>query len=377
MKAAHKTESDAAPSLQISMKRSAILPALLKAKAATQRRVTTPILANVLLSAADGIVTVTGTDLETRVSATFCADMAVQGATTLPGAVLEKILKSLPSEADVTIVQRGDMVAVQSGDFSSSLVCLPAADFPTITTGEFSHSFILPGADLKKLIAKTSFAVSTEETRYYLNGIYLHTTAAGVSVCATDGHRLALCSVGAPEGSSGMPGCIIPRAAVKILSGAFDAGDLNVQVSSSRIRFTGGGVSVLAKAIDGSFPEYQRVIPKGNDKSVIVEKASLSRAIEQVVSVNGERSAPAKLGLNPGRLNLACVSHEYGASNVSLVVWYDGQQLEIGFQVRYLRDVLKVIGDRVRMVFLDQSAPAIFADPDDDSCTYVLMPMRV
>ena len=255
-----------------------------------------------------------------------------------------------------------------------------------MTAGSLPHKFSLPAQTLRGLIDRTRFAISTEETRYYLNGIYLHHADSGgtpvLRAVATDGHRLARVEEPLPEGAAAMPGVIIPRKTVNELRKLLDevTGNVEVALSDTRIQFRADQMLLTSKLIDGTFPEYERVIPRGNDKVLRVGKKDFADAVGRVAAISSERSRPVKLSLARDLLVLSASSPEQGTATEELDgdhVKYDAGPLEIGFQARYLNDITDQIPEQVEFRFADGSAPTVVQDAGDASALYVLMPMRV
>jgi len=310
------------------------------------------------------------------------------GATTAPAATLYEIVRKLPEGAEVEFDYPGGetQLKLRAGRFSTSLVVLPTEDFPAMTAGALPHRFGLSAQALRGLIDRTRFAISTEETRYYLNGIYLHAAESdGTKVLravATDGHRLARVEEPLPEGAGVIPGVIVPRKTVAELRKLLDevSGEVEIGLSDTRIRFQVGAVELTSKLIDGTFPEYERVIPRDNDKVLRVGKKEFSDAVGRVAAISTERSRPVKLSLAKHLLVLSASSPEQGTATEELDsdhVNYEAGPLEIGFQARYLNDITDQIGDNVEFCFSDGAAPTVVRDAADQSALYVLMPMRV
>jgi DNA polymerase-3 subunit beta len=260
---------------------------------------------------------------------------------------------------------------------------LPVADFPEIGQGKLPSTFAIPASELRALIDRTKFAMSTEETRYYLNGIYLHAAdndgVAVLRAVATDGHRLARFEMPLPEGASGMPGIIVPRKTVgelrKLIEEAGDA--IQVSLSESKIRFAFDHIVLTSKLIDGTFPDYQRVIPKNNDKIVEVNPKIFSRAIDRVSTISDGKSRAVKTSLNGKTMTLSANSPEAGSATEDLEV-NGNDNMEIGFNARYLLDITQQIeGDGCRLTLADAASPTIIQDSGDASALYVLMPLRV
>ena len=305
-----------------------------------------------------------------------------------PAATLYEIVRKLPEAAEVELDHPGGdaQLELRSGRYDTKLVVLPTEDFPSMTAGSLPHRFSLSALQLRGLIDRTRFAISTEETRYYLNGIYLHAAESdGVRVLravATDGHRLARVEEPLPEGAGSMPGVIIPRKTVAELRKLLEemSGNVEVGLSDTRIQFHVDAVMLTSKLIDGTFPEYERVIPRGNDKVLRVGKKDFADAVGRVAAISTERSRPVKLSMQRDRLELSASSPEQGTATEELDaqrVSYDAGPLEIGFQARYLNDITDQIGEQVEFRFADGSAPTVVMDSADASALYVLMPMRV
>jgi DNA polymerase-3 subunit beta len=368
--------------------RATLLKALAHIQSVAEKRNTIPILANTLIAVKDGVLTFTATDMEIAIVEEVAALEAQEGSTTASAGTLHDIVRKLPDGVEVELSQAGEtgQLALRAGKYSTSLVTLPTDDFPSMTAGQLPHRFTLTGLALRGLIDRTRFAISTEETRYYLNGIYLH-AAEGDSgpvlrAVATDGHRLARVEEVLPEGAAQMPGVIIPRKTVGELRKLLDeeGGEVEIGLSDTRIQFRVGRVTLTSKLIDGTFPEYERVIPRGNDKELRVGKKDFADAVARVAAISSERSRPVKLSLDRGLLVLSAASPEQGTATEELDgdrVDYAHGPLEIGFQARYLNDITDQIGTHVIFAFSDGAAPTIVKDAENSQALYVLMPMRV
>jgi DNA polymerase-3 subunit beta len=311
-----------------------------------------------------------------------------QGRTTAPAATLYEIVRKLPETAKLELDHPGGdaLLTLRAGRFDAKLAVLPVDDFPSMTEGKLPHRFALPAGQLRELIDRTRFAISTEETRYYLNGIYFHATESGgakvLRAVATDGHRLARVEEPLPDGATGMPGVIIPRKTVNELRKLAEEmqDEIAVALSDTKIRFTLGAVQLTSKLIDGTFPEYERVIPRGNDKVLRVAKKDFAEAVGRVAGISSERSRPVKLSVDRNHLLISAASPELGQAQEELegdVVSYDSSPIEIGFQARYLNDITDQIVDHVEFRFSDGSAPTIVTDSAKPEALFVLMPMRV
>ncbi|HEY2131649.1 MAG TPA: DNA polymerase III subunit beta [Acetobacteraceae bacterium] len=368
--------------------RATLLRALAHVQSVVEKRNTIPILANVMIAVRDGKLTLTATDMEIAVVEDVTAISSRNGACTAPAATLYEIVRKLPDGAEVEFDHPGGdaQLALRAGRYATSLVVLPTEDFPSMTAGTLPNKFALGAQQLRGLIDRTRFAISTEETRYYLNGIYLHAADSDgtrvLRAVATDGHRLARVEEPLPEGAGSMPGVIIPRKTVAELRKLLDevTGEVEVALSDTRIQFKVGTITLTSKLIDGTFPEYERVIPRDNDKVLRVGKRDFSDAVARVAAISSERSRPVKLSLARDLLVLSAASAEQGSATEELDadrVTYDAGPLEIGFQARYLNDITDQIADQVEFRFADGAAPTVVQDASDPSALYVLMPMRV
>ncbi len=375
--------------MKFTVERAILIKALAHVQSVVERRNTIPILANVLLSAEDGILRLTATDMEIAVVEEVPGvQVARPGRTTAPAATLYEIVRKLPEGAKVELDHAGGdaPLKLRAGRFNTDLSVLPVEDFPSMTEGKLPHQFALPAGQLRELVDRTRFAISTEETRYYLNGIYLHATesdgAPVLRAVATDGHRLARVEEPLPDGAAGIPGVIIPRKTVNELRKLAEEtqDEITIRLSDTKIRFDIGAVQLTSKLIDGTFPEYDRVIPRGNDKVLQVRKKEFAEAVGRVAAISSERSRPVKISLERNRLLLSASSAEQGQAQEELdgeVVTYDNTPLEIGFQARYLNDITDQIADMVEFRFADGSAPTVVTDAAKPEALYVLMPMRV
>ena len=368
--------------------RATLMKALAHIQSVAEKRNTIPILANAKIEALADHLQFTATDMEIAVLEEIPASVSQKGATTAPASTLYEIVRKLPDNAELEFESTGEtgQLKLRAGKYATSLVTLPVDDFPAMAAGQLPYRFRIPSLTLRGLIDRTRFAISTEETRYYLNGIFLHATdgAAGrvLRAVATDGHRLARVEEPAPEGADGMPGVIIPRKTVAELRKLLDeeSGDVEVGLSDTRIQFKAGAITLTSKLIDGTFPEYERVIPRDNDKVLRVGKKDFSDAVARVAAISSERSRPVKMSVAHDLLTLSAASPEQGTASEELDadrVKYGSDPLEIGFQARYLNDITDQIDNNVEFHFSDGAAPTIVRDADNLSALYVLMPMRV
>jgi DNA polymerase-3 subunit beta len=351
-----------------------------------EKRTTIPILSNVLLRASEHGLQFRATDLEREVLEETRADVSQPGATTVPAHVLYDIARKLPDGAEVEIRRDAEKerLTLASGRSRFALQTLAPEDFPDLSPGDLSHRFEIAAGELKRLIDKTRFAISTEETRYYLNGIYLHTaTQAGqptLRAVATDGHRLAQAELPLPRGADGMPGIILPRKTVHELHRLVEGSDagVSVGVSASKARFEIGSVTLTTKLIDGTFPDYGRVIPKSNDKSLRVRNAEFTSAVDRVSTIVSDRGRAVKLNLGADKLMLSVNNTEGGSATEELGADYSAEPMEIGFNARYLLDIAgQIESEMAHFLLADAGSPTMVKDDSDEGALYVLMPMRV
>jgi DNA polymerase-3 subunit beta len=372
--------------MRLVIERGELLRALGHVTSVVERRTTIPILSNVLLKASSSALEFRATDLEREVTETAPADCSATGAVTVPAHLLHDIVRKLPDGAQIEMKRDSERerLTITAGQSRFALQSLPADDFPDLSAGEMTHEFEIGAADLKRLIEKTRFAISTEETRYYLNGIFLHTAQAGktptLRAVATDGHRLAQVELPRPAGAEGMPGVIVPRKTVHELHRLIEdsAASVKIGVSQNKIRFEIGTVSLTSKLIDGTFPDYARVIPQANDKQMTVANGSFMSAVDRVSTIASERGRAVKLNIGKDKLVLSVNNPEGGSATEELDVGYGSAPLEIGFNARYLLDIAgQLEGEEARFLLADPGSPTMVKDAGDDSALYVLMPMRV
>lgn len=372
--------------MKLAIDRATLLKALGHIQSVVEKRGTIPILSNVKLYAADGKLNLTATDMDIAVVEAVDAKVALAGATTVPAHTFYEIIRKLPDNAEVEIATSDNgKISISAGQSTFSLSTLPVEEFPVMAEGDFSHSYTLTAAECAALIDKTRFAISTEETRYYLNGIYLHVAGDKgpekvLRAVATDGHRLARIEVALPAGADGQPGVIIPRKTIAELKKLLESevGEVQIAVSESKIRFICGNAVLVSKLIDGTFPDYERVIPAGNDKIMEVDAKQFSNAVDRVSVIASDKSRGVKLKIEKGKLTLSANSAENGTANESLEVAFGADLIEIGFNSRYLLEMMaQVEGETAQFVLADSSSPAIVRDSADIGALYVVMPMRV
>lgn len=351
-----------------------------------ETRNTYPILSHAMLSVDGDQLTIVATDLDIEVTEKVAVQASEPGVVAIPARALSDIVKKAPDGAEISIETVDEhKVLVKYGRSRFNLATLEADSFPSLKSGQFTHSFEMPAADLQRLISKTAFAVSTEETRYYLNGIYLHISAAvdGTHVLrsvATDGHRMARLDVPCPDGAKGMPAMIVPKKTVAEIAKLIDGLEtVLIELSDTKLRITAGNTVLLSKAIDGIYPDYDRVTPKQHNKVVRLPRKDLALAIDRVSTMATDRGGKAvKLAFTDGLLTLQVTNQDHGVATEEIEITTDIGEMEIGFNARYLQDLIGQVEDEsVEIVMGDASAPALVRDPGDPALLTLCMPMRV
>ena len=365
------------------VEQAALIKALGRVHRAVERRNTIPILGNVLIDVQQDAIRFRATDLDLEVSDSIKAEVAAKGSTTVPAHLLHDIVRKMPPGSQVVIEQKDAGIIVKSGRARFTLPTLPISDFPDLTVGDMTHSFVMPGKDLLRLIQKAEFAISTEETRYYLNGIFFHqSTMTGknekaLRCVATDGHRLAQVEMLLPEGADGIPGVIVPRKTVGEIARLFGPdSEIQIEMSQGKIRFSAGDITLTSKLIDGTFPDYGRVIPQNNEKILKIGCKDLLAAADRVSTMSSERGRAVKVSMSNGKMVLSVTNPDSGSATEELEAEYDSVELDIGFNSRYLTEILgQLDGDTAEIKLADPGSPTIFTGSDEGSL-YVLMPMR-
>ena len=367
--------------MKLTIDRMSLLRPLGHVQSVVERRNTIPILANVVLRAEEGELSLTATDMDMDIATEVGCSVMTSGTTTMSAHLLYDIARKLPDGAEVEIAVNDGHAMVSAGRSSFRLPTLPVEDFPAISSNELPVNFSLTAADMRDLIDATRFAISTEETRYYLNGIYIHKAESGeLCAVATDGHRLAMTRQALPSGAAQMPSIILPRKAVSELRKLLDDfdGDVLIGLSETRAEFRFGVVRLTSKLIDGTFPDYTRVIPVGNDRIMQVDVSAFSAAVDRVSTIASEKSRSVKMGLKSGVLTLSASNTDASSATEELEVSYDGPEMEIGFNARYLLDIAgQVNSEMVEFALADQGSPSLVRAPGDEASLFVLMPMRV
>tara|TARA_Y100001935_G_C17287316_1_gene501134 strand:- start:290 stop:1405 length:1116 start_codon:yes stop_codon:yes gene_type:complete len=350
-----------------------------------EKRNTIPILANVLLEAKDNTLTLAATDMEIAELESITCSILQNGSITTPAHVLYDIVRKLPDSAEILLESlEGKKLEIKADKISFSLKCLPPNDFPDVHTGDFPEGFDMEASKLMRLIDKTLFSVSTEETRYYLNGIYIHSvkdqSGEVFRAVATDGHRLSRLSEVLPKNANNLKGVIIPRKTVIELRKILETADvlIKVQIAKNKIKFVIDNIVITSKLLDGAFPDYERVIPDNNKKELIINTKDFIDAVDRVSTVSSDRTKAIKFNLKSKILEITAENPEQGSALENLNVSYEGDELEIGFNSKYLLDIAKQInGDHIKFMMSDKLSPTLIFDEDDDHALYLLMPMHI
>ena len=367
--------------MKATIERAVLLKSLGHVQSVVERRNTIPILSNVLLEAReDGSIRLMATDLDLQVDESIPAAVSQAGATTISAHTFFDIVRKLPEGSQVELTAAEGKMQVVAGRSRFNLSTLPRDDFPVIAEGDLPTRFELPAATLRQIIEKTRFAISSEETRYYLMGIFVHVVDDQMRAAATDGHRLARVTVPRPDGAEGMPDVIVPRKAIAELFKLLEEveGTVEISLSPTKIRFGLGSAILTSKLIDGTFPDYNRVIPTGNDKLLKLDPKSFAQGVDRVSTIASEKTRAVKMAVDRDKVTLSVTSPENGVATEEVPADYGSDGLEIGFNAKYLLDILgEIDGDTVEVHLADAAAPTLLRENDKSNALYVLMPMRV
>jgi len=345
-----------------------------------ERRQTMPILANVLLTVSDKGLSVTATDLEVELVAQTEVEVKEKGEVTVPARKLLDICRSLPEGAKIGFSLERERVTLKSGRSRFTLATLPAAEFPAVEDIKTQRSVNLPQKKLRELIEQTHFSMAQQDVRYYLNGLLFELSAKKVRAVATDGHRLAMCDLDADVADLPAQQVIVPRKGVmelqRLLTDSEEPAKLSLGTNHIRVELP--GLRFTSKLIDGRFPDYERVVPKGGDKDIIAERQVLRDALGRTAILSNEKYRGVRLQLAPNRLKVMAHNPEQEEAEDEVEVQYQGAELEIGFNVSYLMDALSALNaERVRITLTDSNSSCLIRHPDNETCRYVVMPMRL
>ena len=365
--------------MKLTAAREALLKPLQAVIGVVERRQTMPILANVLLVAKDGEVSVTATDLEVELVANADVQVDSPGEVTVPGRKLLDICRALPDDAQIAISQSGEKLSIKSGRSKFSLTTLPAAEFPTVEDISGGKSVGVSQVVLARLLDKTHFSMAQQDVRYYLNGLLLETGGKLLRAVATDGHRLALCEVEVDGGDAPEQQVIVPRKGVlelqRLMSGE---GDLTIELGTNHIRIQLEGIRFTSKLIDGRFPEYDRVIPQDTSNAMSADRGLFKSALQRTAILSNEKYRGIRLIIRDNNMVLQAHNPEQEEAEEELEIVYDGDEIEIGFNVNYLLDALGAIeSDQIKLALVDGNSSCLLTEPGKDDCKYVVMPMRL
>ena len=365
--------------MKLTAAREALLKPLQAVIGVVERRQTMPILANVLLVAKDGEVSVTATDLEVELVANADVQVDSPGEVTVPGRKLLDICRALPDDAQIAISQSGEKLSIKSGRSKFSLTTLPAAEFPTVEDISGGKSVAVSQEVLARLLDKTHFSMAQQDVRYYLNGLLLETGGKVLRAVATDGHRLALCEVEVDGGDAPEQQVIVPRKGVlelqRLMSGE---GDLTIELGTNHIRIQLEGIRFTSKLIDGRFPEYDRVIPQDTSNAMSADRGLFKSALQRTAILSNEKYRGIRLIIRDNNMVLQAHNPEQEEAEEELEIVYDGDEIEIGFNVNYLLDALGAIeSDQIKLALVDGNSSCLLTEPGKDDCKYVVMPMRL
>lgn len=365
--------------MKLSAAREALLRPLQAVIGVVERRQTMPILANVLLIAKDGELSVTATDLEVELVANTEVNVESGGEVTVPGRKLLDICRALPEDAEVSISQSGEKLVLKSGRSKFTLTTLPAAEFPTVEDINAGHSVTVVQAVLGRILDKTHFSMAQQDVRYYLNGLLLETGDKLLRAVATDGHRLALCEVALDDAKAPQQQVIVPRKGVlelqRLMSGE---GELTIELGTNHVRIQLDGIRFTSKLIDGRFPEYERVIPQDTSNALSADRGVFKSALQRTAILSNEKYRGIRLIIRDNNMVLQTHNPEQEEAEEELEIEYSGEEIEIGFNVNYLLDALNAIEtDEVSLAVVDGNSSCLIREPGKDDCKYVVMPMRL
>ncbi len=366
--------------MKFSLTREQLLPALSLVCGAVERKGTLPILSNVLLVVEAQRLLMTGTDLEVELKAQVTLDEAETGEITVPARKLLDIVKSLPDSATLNFSLQESKVVVRSGKNRFTLTTLPATEFPGLEEGPGTVSFELAQSELRSLLERTQFAIAQGDVRYYMNGLFLELKGGRLRSVSTDGHRLALADAKQAIDSTEEFGVIVPRKGILELLRLLEPSDAKIRVSvgSNHIRVQTADYHFVSKLVDGKFPEYERVIPRNGDKYLVINREVLKEALGRVSILCNEKFRGVRLNLSTGALKLTANNPEQEEAEVMIDVDYDAGELEIGFNVNYLMDIVNAVRwDAIRFVLLDSSSSALAEEQNGSGTLYLVMPMRL
>lgn len=364
--------------MKLTIERAALLKTLAHVQSAVEQGTLIPILNNIMIDADELGLLLTATDTNLTIVDSVVAEVDNPGTITVPGRLLHDIVRKMPDGSVIKMSADGHQIKVNAKRSTFKLPTLPREDFPVTDNPDFTHTFTMDSSDIRKLINSTRAAISTEETRYYLRGMYLCAAGNMLHAVATDGARLARCEMPLPEGAVDIPGVIVPGKTVnelfKLIADVNDR--VIVSLSTNQIRFSIGNIILTSKLISGTFPNYERVIPQNNDKVILMECQDFSNAIDLVSTICSEKTRVVKLIITSGTLTLTVNSDIHGTATEEIEIDYDGPDIEVGFNSKYLLDITQQIEGQMKFTFADLTGPAVLSAVSDPSALYVLMAIR-
>ncbi len=366
--------------MKFSINREVLLRPLQQVAGVVERRQTLPVLANVLVQVTENELAMTGTDLEVELVARVGLTGAVGGDVTVPARKLMDICRELPEKADIEFELIEQRLEIKSGRFKSTLSTLPAIDFPSVDKSEAEMTASINIKAFKKLLDSTSFAMAQQDVRYFLNGMLIEVGSGYVKSVATDGHRLAMSSIETESTSDKVYQVIVPRKGVielqRLLGELED--EVEISIGANHLCASSAEYTLTTKLVDGRFPDYDRVIPKNGDKVIHANRQELRQALNRTAILSNEKFRGIRVNFSDNNIKLSANNPEQEQAEETVTVEYDGDELEIGFNVGYLQDVLGVLeSDRVRITVHDANSSALLEDPDKEDAIYVVMPMKL
>jgi DNA polymerase-3 subunit beta len=366
--------------MKLRVSREALLKPLQQVAGVVERRQTLPVLSNVLLQVEGGQLSLTGTDLEVEMVARVALGESENGEVTVPARKLMDICRELPEKAEIELTLSGQKMSIKAGRFRSTLSTLPAADFPAVDKSMAELSIDMDAKSLKRILDRTAFAMAQQDVRYFLNGMLIELGGSYVRTVATDGHRLAMSTLSLSSPIADSRQVILPRKGVLELQRLLQevSGDVAISIGANHLRAESADYTLTSKLVDGRFPDYDRVIPKNGDKTIFADKVELRQALNRTAILSNEKFRGIRVNLSTGSLQLSANNPEQEEAEEAVSVDYTGDDLEVGFNVGYVQDVLGVLEcEKVKITLHDANSSALLEDPDSDESMYVVMPMKL
>lgn len=366
--------------MKLKVDREALLKPLQQVAGVVERRQTLPVLSNVLLQVTTEGLSITGTDLEVELIGRAPLVGAEPGEITVPARKMLDICRELPEKAEIELSCADQRLTIRSGRFRSTLSTLPAADFPAVDRSTAEMETVLDAKAFKRLLDRTAFAMAQQDVRYFLNGMLIELGNGHVRTVATDGHRLAMSHLAVPAADATVKQVIVPRKGILELQRLLHEldGNVNITIGSNHLCAESADFTLTTKLVDGRFPDYERVVPKNGSKVVMADKQELRQALNRTAILSNEKFRGIRVNLSSGQLQLSANNPEQEEAEEVVTVDYTGDDLEVGFNVGYIQDVLGVVeSDKVRITMHDANSSALLEEPEDDDSVYVVMPMKL